>query len=58
MNSRSDFVGLHQVAEGGSSSLSSIQKAQVPAWVGVPWTRPSLSRETPGGTAPLSNLNW
>ena len=58
MNSRCDFTGLHHAAEGGSSSLSSTQKDQVPAWVGVPWTRPSLSSERPGGTLPLSTLNW
>ena len=58
VNARWDFSGTHQAAEGGSSSLSSTQKDQFPATVGVPLIRPLLDRERPGGSPPLRMLNW
>src|SRR6266540_448127 len=58
VNSRSDFLGVHQSAEGGSWSLSSTQKDQFPPCVGVPLTRPFEASERPGGRAPLRILNW
>src|ERR687895_1674950 len=58
VNSSSDFLGMHQSAEGGSWSLSSTQKDQRPPSVGVPLTRPFDASERPGGREPLRILNW
>src|SRR6266540_2924930 len=58
VNWRSAFFGTHQLADGGSSSLSSTQKDHSPSCVGVPLTRPFFASERPGGSMPLRILNW
>src|ERR671935_1215937 len=58
VNSRCDFFGVHQLAEGGSWSLSSTQNDQLPCCVGVPLTTPFDASERPGGTEPLRMVNW
>ena len=58
VNSRCDFAGRHQSAEGGSWSESSSQNDQLPALVGTPLTRPSEASDSPGGSAPPRIVNW
>ena len=57
-NSRSAFFGAHQASDGGSSSLSSTQKFQVPDCVGLPLTVPLDESERPGGSAPFVTRYW
>src|SRR5438093_12700954 len=57
VNSRCDFAGRHQEAEGGSWSESSSQNDQLPARVGTPLTRPPEASDNPGGSAPPRIVN-
>jgi hypothetical protein len=56
VNSPLGLLGTHQAAEGGSSSLSSTQKDQPPACVGVPLSKPSEAT-APVARLPLSTVN-
>src|SRR6266540_858793 len=58
VNSRCDFAGRHQSAEGGSWLESSSQNDQLPAFVGTPLTRPSDASDKPGGSPPARIVNW